>query len=416
MFAEERPSPKKIFTPDGKYEFVEDGALGTGACGVVRIAKHLETGELYAIKIMSVTGRLSEFVKEMTAYGKVTGHPNVVTLHESQVDLDKKRVYLIMELCRGGELFDRIAETGKMEEVVARRYFAHMVSAMDHCHARSVFHRDLKPENILLGGTSLDEIKVADFGLAALLSQVDHGDGGHFLNHTKCGSIMYAAPELLLSTERVGYDSATADIWSLGVILYSMLAGALPFKVALAARCPRFAWVEQHGLCPICAHLGLSPEASEVLQAMLRPVSSERPSLAQILECAWLQPIAHELPQRQAPGTPSRRAAAAPPTPKAAAAPGMFGKWCEEITLCPMEVEAAASGGGGGGGGGGGSGGGESSKRPVEHSCPAAEAAEQAAKRVRGADPGARPEVEEPEGVNGMLVRSLGWVQLPSDK
>ena len=107
-----------------------------------------------------------------------------------------------------------------------------MVSAMQHCHARSVFHRDLKPENILLGGASLDEIKIADFGLAALLSQVDHGDGGHFLNHTKCGSIMYAAPELLLSNERVGYDPATADIWSLGVILYSMLAGALPFKVA----------------------------------------------------------------------------------------------------------------------------------------------------------------------------------------
>jgi hypothetical protein len=96
MFVEERPPPKKIYTPDGKYEFVEDGALGTGACGVVRIAKHLETGELYAIKIMSVTGRLSEFVKEMTAYGKVTGHPNVVSFHESQVDLDKKRVYLIM--------------------------------------------------------------------------------------------------------------------------------------------------------------------------------------------------------------------------------------------------------------------------------------------------------------------------------
>ena len=96
MFAEERPPPKKIYTPDGKYEFVEDGALGTGACGVVRIAKHLETGELYAIKIMSVTGRLSEFVKEMTAYGKVTGHPHVVSFHESQVDLDKKRVYLIM--------------------------------------------------------------------------------------------------------------------------------------------------------------------------------------------------------------------------------------------------------------------------------------------------------------------------------
>ena len=149
---------------------------------------------------------------------------------------------------------------------------------------------------------------------------------------------------------------------------------------------------------------------------MLRPLSSERPSLTQILGCAWLHPIAHELPQ-QAPSTPNGKSA--PTTPKAAdPAPGMFGKWCEEITVCPMEVEAAAGGGGGGGGGGGrsGSGGGESSKRPVEHACPAAEAAEQAAKRVRGAGESGRSEAEEPEGVNGMLVRSLGWVQLPSDK
>ena len=149
---------------------------------------------------------------------------------------------------------------------------------------------------------------------------------------------------------------------------------------------------------------------------MLRPISSERPSLTQILGCAWLHPIAHELPQ-QAPSTPNGKSA--PTTPKEAdPAPGMFGKWCEEITICPMEVEAAASGGGGGGGGGGrsGSGGGESSKRPVEHACPAAEAAEQAAKRVRGAGDSGRSEAEEPEGVNGMLVRSLGWVQLETEK
>ena len=107
-----------------------------------------------------------------------------------------------------------------------------MVSAMQHCHARSVFHRDLKPENILLGGASLDEIKIADFGLAALLSQVDHGDGGHFLNHTKCGSIMYAAPELLLSNERVGYDPATADIWSLGLIVLELALGRYPYESA----------------------------------------------------------------------------------------------------------------------------------------------------------------------------------------
>ena len=79
---------------------VEDGALGTGACGVVRIAKNLKTGELFAIKMMSVTTRLTEVVKEITAYGRLTGHPYVVQLESSQVDLDKRRVYMIMVRAR----------------------------------------------------------------------------------------------------------------------------------------------------------------------------------------------------------------------------------------------------------------------------------------------------------------------------
>eukprot|EP00908_Phaeocystis_cordata_P000333 Transcript_10355.p1 GENE.Transcript_10355~~Transcript_10355.p1 ORF type:complete len:416 (+),score=183.65 Transcript_10355:604-1851(+) len=280
-----------------------------------------------------------------------------------------------------------------MAEEMARQYFGQMASAMEHCHARSVFHRDLKPENILLGGESLDEIKIADFGLAAMLNSACKGDSGDFLNHTKCGSIMYAAPELLMSNERTGYDAATADIWSLGVILYSMLAGALPFKVALPSRCPRFAWVQQHGLGPICEHLGLSPPASALLQGMLRPVGAERLTLSQILESAWLQPIAHTLPPRAAPspGTPVRRlsdglmkeaAPAAPAAPAAAVPAAPLGKWCEEIT----EYESQG-------------------KRPRD----GAEEGE-GVKRARS-DGG-----EELEGVNGMLVRSLGWVQLPSDK
>lgn len=88
-----------LHTPDGQFEFVQDGALGTGACGVVRIAKHVKNGELFAIKVMSVTTRLTEVVKEITAYGRLTGHPYVVQLHSSQVDLDKRRVYLVMVSC-----------------------------------------------------------------------------------------------------------------------------------------------------------------------------------------------------------------------------------------------------------------------------------------------------------------------------
>lgn len=92
-----------------------------------------------------------------------------------------ERVYLLMELCQGGELFDRIAECGGLEEMEAKRYFAQILAALQHCHANNVFHRDLKPENILL---DIDEnAKVADFGLSAVTKLV--GDDATYLRHTK---------------------------------------------------------------------------------------------------------------------------------------------------------------------------------------------------------------------------------------
>lgn len=94
-----------------------------------------------------------------------------------------------------------------MEETVAKRYFSQMASAMDHCHARNVFHRDLKPENILLDGE--DNVKLADFGLASLLSKNVEGDSS-FLNHTKCGSMMCAAD--LPSTT---WSAPVPDAWPL---------------------------------------------------------------------------------------------------------------------------------------------------------------------------------------------------------
>merc|ERR1719408_920253 len=133
-----------------------------------------------------------------------------------------------MELCYGGELFDRIAESGKLDDSTARQYLVQAAAAIAHCHAQNVFHRDLKPENILLDANNT--VKVADFGLAALAHRVR--EDASFLQHTKCGSLMYAAPEVLLSSAESGYDAAKADVWSLGIILYSMLSGALPFRVA----------------------------------------------------------------------------------------------------------------------------------------------------------------------------------------
>lgn len=104
---------------------------------------------------------------------------------------------------QGGELFDRIAECGGLDEGEAKRYFAQILSALRHCHDNKVYHRDLKPENILLD--SEDNAKVADFGLAAVFRHVS--DDATFLRHTKVGSVMYAAPEVLTSTAAIGYDA-----------------------------------------------------------------------------------------------------------------------------------------------------------------------------------------------------------------
>ena len=149
-------------TPDGAYKFELGplGALGSGAHGVVRLARHVESGEMVAIKVMP-TAVMGAVAKELVAMAKVD-HPNIVRLLGTQVDLDRKRVYMVMELCQGGELFDRIAECGKLEEDQARQYLVQMALAIEHCHGLNVYHRDLKPENILL--SQQDKVKIADFG------------------------------------------------------------------------------------------------------------------------------------------------------------------------------------------------------------------------------------------------------------
>ena len=154
----------------------------------------------------------------------------------------------------GARAQDRIAESGKLDEATARQYLTQAASAVAHCHALSVFHRDLKPENILLD--EHDRVKIADFGLAALAHQVT--EDASFLQHTRCGSLMYAAPEVLASNAQSGYDAAKADVWSLGVILYSMLSGALPFRMAMPNKCPRFALVLQRGMRVLCEANGFS--------------------------------------------------------------------------------------------------------------------------------------------------------------
>ncbi|KAF8392662.1 hypothetical protein HHK36_023011 [Tetracentron sinense] len=137
-----------------------------------------------------------------------------------QVLASKTKIYMVLEYVTGGELFDRIALKGRLSEAEGRRLFQQLIDGASYCHDKGVFHRDLKPENILVD--SKGNIKISDFGLSAL-PQHFRDDG---LLHTTCGSPNYVAPEVL--TNR-GYDGATSDLWSCGVILYVLLTGYLPF-------------------------------------------------------------------------------------------------------------------------------------------------------------------------------------------
>jgi serine/threonine protein kinase len=213
----------------------------------------------------------------------------VVELKETLFDLDRKLVFMVMELCRGGELFDRIAECGSLDEPTARRYLHQLADALEACHKLSIFHRDLKPENVLLSDEG--DVKIADFGLSAMMSTV-HEDAS-FLRHTQCGSLMYAAPEVLVSSADRGYDAAKADVWSLGIILYAMITGNVPFQAANAKRCARFAYLARHGFRAMMlasqSATKISDQATGLLARMLDPQPAARANLAQVLDHPWLQ-------------------------------------------------------------------------------------------------------------------------------
>lgn len=204
----------------GKYELGR--TIGEGTFAKVKFAKNTETGEPVALKILNkekvLKHKMVEQIKREIATMKLIKHPNVICLYE--VMGSKTKIFIVLEFVTGGELFDRIVNDGRMREEEARKYFQQLINAVDYCHSRGVYHRDLKPENLLLD--SAGNLKVSDFGLSALSQQV-RDDG---LLHTACGTPNYVAPEVL--NDR-GYDGATADLWSCGVILFVLLAGYLPF-------------------------------------------------------------------------------------------------------------------------------------------------------------------------------------------
>ncbi|XP_005306995.2 serine/threonine-protein kinase MARK1 isoform X5 [Malaclemys terrapin pileata] len=200
----------------GNYRLLK--TIGKGNFAKVKLARHVLTGREVAVKIIDKTQlnptSLQKLFREVRIM-KILNHPSIVKLFE--VIETEKTLYLVMEYASGGEVFDYLVAHGRMKEKEARAKFRQIVSAVQYCHQKCIVHRDLKAENLLLDADM--NIKIADFGFSNEFTIGNKLD-------TFCGSPPYAAPELFQGKK---YDGPEVDVWSLGVILYTLVSGSLPF-------------------------------------------------------------------------------------------------------------------------------------------------------------------------------------------
>ncbi|KAK4102067.1 Pkinase-domain-containing protein [Parathielavia hyrcaniae] len=236
-------STRQLKTHIGPWQLGK--TLGKGSSARVRLARHRVSHQLVAIKIvakstahMTQAGSLANLdridyrnpttgadgglrrmplaIEREVAILKLIRHPNIIELLD--IWENRSEIYLVTEYVEKGDLFEFINWNGPLQEEEAIFYFRQIMTALEYCHSFNICHRDLKPENILLKANG--QIKIADFGMAALQQNPNHQ------LRTACGSPHYAAPELL---RHQFYKGSAVDIWSMGVILFAMLAGRLPF-------------------------------------------------------------------------------------------------------------------------------------------------------------------------------------------
>jgi calcium-dependent protein kinase len=259
-----------------EYTFGE--TLGSGSFGSVYSAVHKATNSERAVKMVyigeSTDTEMEKLLKEVTIL-KALDHPNIIRIYE--VFKNKNKLYLVTELCRGGELFERIQSMKRFGENQAAKYMLDIVSAVMHCHDNEIVHRDLKPENVLFESSATDaKLKLIDFGTSRFVKQDKR-------LKKAIGTCYYIAPEVLTGD----YDRKV-DVWSLGVVLYIMLSGHLPF----AGRTDEeiFAKIKAAPLTfTQPAWHSVSEEAKFLIRKMLEKNPKNRYSIEDVFNDNWLQ-------------------------------------------------------------------------------------------------------------------------------
>jgi calcium/calmodulin-dependent protein kinase I len=263
-----------------KYQIVSSLANDAESSSRVFQAKHLETGEEFAVKIIE-KGQLKDPEKarrEIEIMSKCN-HQHIVRLFEAFQD--NERAIIVMELMRGGTLFDRLsALQRRLTEDEVRELIRQIALALDYLHSNGIVHRDLKPENILFKTSAHDSIlKIGDFGFAQFAQEND-------LLATPCGTPGYAAPEICIS-EGNRY-TRSVDLWSLGVIFYFLLCGFLPFD---AEDDDSLIELVKEGIYTFPSPVwdSISESAKDLVTRLLEKDPAKRITAKQLLQHPWLK-------------------------------------------------------------------------------------------------------------------------------
>ncbi|XP_074069980.1 serine/threonine-protein kinase SIK1 [Macrotis lagotis] len=247
--------------------------LGKGNFAVVKLARHRVTKTQVAIKIIDKArldpSNLEKIYREVQIM-KLLNHPHIIKLY--QVMETKDMLYIVTEFAKNGEMFDYLTSNGHLSENEARKKFWQILSAVEYCHSHHIVHRDLKTENLLLDASM--NIKLADFGFGNFYKS------GEPLS-TWCGSPPYAAPEVFEGKE---YEGPHLDIWSLGVVLYVLVCGSLPFD---GPNLPTLRQRVLEGRFRIPFYM--SQDCETLIRRMLVVDPTKRITIAQIKHHKWMQ-------------------------------------------------------------------------------------------------------------------------------
>ena len=271
------PSPVSPSANEGLYRkgYILEKTIGSGAYSKVKLAHSVRLSKKVAIKIIEIKKAPKEVLekflpREEDTLQVMSHHDNIVTLHDVVKTTDK--ICFVMDLAENGDLLDYINSKRRLSERTARTFFRDLVTAVAACHRRNIVHRDIKCENLLLDANY--RVMLSDFGFARTADSDLHLD-------TFCGSFAYAAPEIIVGEEYVG---GAVDVWSMGVVLFAMVCGKLPFKDTDARTL--LSQVSQ-GLT--YGSVEPSPNCKDLLSKILVFSPNDRPTAEKILMHAWMK-------------------------------------------------------------------------------------------------------------------------------